>query len=87
MTEVALPSMKDSSNTLSVNNVNQSKQTLQSRLHKVTTTGTRKIGVSMVIEKVIGNGTFGIVYKARDVVSGDSVALKKIKMERETQGI
>ena len=42
----------------------------------------------MRIEKVVGSGTFGVVYKAVDKSSADDpmVALKKIKMERETQG-
>eukprot|EP01031_Cornospumella_fuschlensis_P033563 gene33563-40603_t len=42
----------------------------------------------MRIEKVVGSGTFGVVYKAVDKTEqGEpAVALKKIKMERETQG-
>ena len=37
-------------------------------------------------DKVVGSGTFGVVYKAIEKETGDHVALKKIKMERETQG-
>lgn len=37
-------------------------------------------------DKVVGSGTFGVVYKATEKDTGDHVALKKIKMERETQG-
>ena len=35
----------------------------------------------------IGEGTYGIVYRARDTRSGDIVALKKLRMEREKDGI
>jgi len=35
----------------------------------------------------IGEGTYGIVYRARDTKSGDIVALKKLRMEREKDGI
>lgn len=34
----------------------------------------------------IGEGTYGIVYRAKDLKSGDIVALKKIRMEREKEG-
>ena len=35
----------------------------------------------------IGEGTYGIVYRARDLKSGDIVALKKIRMEKEKEGL
>lgn len=35
----------------------------------------------------IGEGTYGIVYRARDIKSGEIVALKKIRMEREKEGL
>ncbi|KAI9020503.1 kinase-like domain-containing protein [Hyaloraphidium curvatum] len=38
------------------------------------------------IEK-IGEGTYGVVYKARDKKSGDIVALKKIRLETEDEGV
>jgi len=38
------------------------------------------------IEK-IGEGTYGIVYKARDKITSQYVALKKIRLESETEGV
>lgn len=34
----------------------------------------------------INEGTYGVVYRARDNKSGEMVALKKVKMERERDG-
>jgi cell division cycle 2-like protein len=34
----------------------------------------------------IGQGAFGVVYKAKEKVSGDMVALKKVKMQKEKEG-
>ena len=38
------------------------------------------------LEKV-GEGTYGTVYKARIIASGELVALKKIKLEAEDEGV
>nr|ALS04693.1 cyclin-dependent kinase 2 isoform X2 [Pseudodiaptomus poplesia] len=38
------------------------------------------------IEK-IGKGTYGIVYKAKDKVTGQIVALKKIRLDNESEGV
>ncbi|ORX36295.1 kinase-like domain-containing protein [Kockovaella imperatae] len=38
------------------------------------------------LEKV-GEGTYGVVYKARDVNTGGIVALKKIRLEAEDEGV
>lgn len=35
----------------------------------------------------IGEGTFGIVYKARDTISGELYALKKIFLDEAGEGI
>jgi serine/threonine protein kinase len=39
------------------------------------------------IEKPVGEGTYGVVYKARDKVTGEYVALKKIRLEVEDEGV
>ncbi|KAJ8724705.1 hypothetical protein PYW08_016179 [Mythimna loreyi] len=38
------------------------------------------------VEK-IGEGTYGVVYKAKDRVTGNEIALKKIKLENEPEGV
>jgi len=35
----------------------------------------------------IGEGTYGIVYRAKDKITGKIYALKKVRMERETEGL
>jgi serine/threonine protein kinase len=37
--------------------------------------------------EVIGNGTYGVVYKGTDIKTGETIAMKKIKLEVETEGI
>jgi cyclin-dependent kinase len=36
---------------------------------------------------VVGEGTYGVVYKARDTETNEIYALKKIKLETEQEGI
>src|SRR3954468_5711904 len=37
--------------------------------------------------ELIGEGTYGVVYKAKDTDSGEIFALKKIRLEAEDEGI
>ena len=38
-------------------------------------------------EKSLGEGTYGVVYKAQNVETGVTVAMKKIRLEVEDEGI
>lgn len=38
------------------------------------------------VEK-IGEGTYGVVYKARDKATNETIALKKIRLEQEDEGV
>ena len=38
-------------------------------------------------EEKLGEGTYGVVYKARHVKTGKYVALKKIRLESEEEGV
>ncbi|KAG0339805.1 Cdc2- kinase [Podila humilis] len=49
-------------------------------------------GTSRVVDEFeklnkVGEGTYGVVYKAKDKTTGDIVALKRIRMERENDGL
>lgn len=35
----------------------------------------------------LGEGTYGVVYKAKDRTTGEVVALKKIRLEKEDDGV
>ena len=49
---------------------------------------TKEKGASM-FERIgqVGEGTYGKVYKARNTLTGELVALKKIRMESEREGV
>lgn len=38
-------------------------------------------------QQKVGEGTYGVVYKARDKLTGNFVALKKIRLEHEDEGV
>ena len=38
-------------------------------------------------EKSLGEGTYGVVYKAQNIETGVTVAMKKIRLEVEDEGI
>lgn len=38
-------------------------------------------------QQKIGEGTYGVVYKAKDRLTGKFVALKKIRLEHEDEGV
>ena len=38
-------------------------------------------------EEKIGEGTYGVVYRARDKQSGAIIALKKIRLEQDEEGV
>ena len=38
-------------------------------------------------QQKIGEGTYGLVYKARDILTNEIVALKKVKLENEDEGV
>ena len=35
----------------------------------------------------IGEGTYGVVYRARDKLTGKIIALKRIRLEQEEEGV
>ena len=47
---------------------------------------TQKLDDFQKLEK-IGEGTYGVVYKARDKITDQFVALKKIRLETESEGV
>lgn len=43
--------------------------------------------ISIYIVPINAKGTYGVVYKARDRVTNEVIALKKIRLEAEDEGI
>ncbi len=44
--------------------------------------GKAKHSISYAAERVIGNGSFGIVYQATAIETGETVAIKKVLQDR-----
>ncbi|CAE7864520.1 Cdk2 [Symbiodinium sp. KB8] len=39
------------------------------------------------VEKPVGQGTYGVVYRAKNKLTGETVAMKKIRLEMEDEGV
>jgi len=52
----------------------------------VPTTSSRTVAAFELLEQV-GAGTYGLVYKAKDKQTGEIVALKKVRMDHEKEGV
>uniref|UniRef100_A0A0A9YBD1 cyclin-dependent kinase n=1 Tax=Lygus hesperus TaxID=30085 RepID=A0A0A9YBD1_LYGHE len=53
-----------------------------------TATTTKPVGLDRYIRlEKVGEGTYGVVYKAKDKVTRQIVALKKIRLDAEDEGI
>ena len=40
-----------------------------------------------VVGQEIGRGSYGVVYKALNTLTGETVAIKKIRLEKEDDGV
>ena len=49
--------------------------------------GAHKIEKYTRSEQPLGNGAYGIVYKGHDTQTGETIAIKRIKIEVENEGI
>eukprot|EP00250_Pteridium_aquilinum_P013175 c21180_g1_i1 orf=81-305(+) len=47
--------------------------------------GSRSVNVFQKLEQ-IGEGTYGQVYMAKEIATGEIVALKKVRMDNEKEG-
>jgi cyclin-dependent kinase len=43
--------------------------------------------INSIVSVLFPTGTYGVVYKARDIRTGQIVALKKIRLEAEDEGV
>ncbi len=67
-------------------NLNPNAASLQPDYHRKITQPASKIDQYQKLEK-LGEGTYGVVYKAKHKVTGEYVALKKIRLEKEDDGV
>lgn len=58
----------------------------QLNLDETPTWGSRSVDVYEKIEQ-IGEGTYGQVYMAKEIATGEVVALKKVRMDNEKEGV
>jgi len=67
-------------------NLNPNAAAFQPDYNRQITQPASKIDNYKKLEK-LGEGTYGVVYKAQDKVTGEFVALKKIRLEKEDDGV
>jgi serine/threonine protein kinase len=61
---------------------NTSAASIQSKPNVTMTTGTENQTVMYTAEKIIGNGSFGVVFRATVAQTGEVVAIKKVLQDK-----
>ena len=59
---------------------------MQPAQHQTLTKPVETLDKYQKLEK-LGEGTYGIVYKAKNTETGEKVAIKKIRLEKEDDGV